>query len=115
MVGTADGQRERIGCIFRFWWMGKAQERLNHFLNLEFACPAMPYDGEFGLFGGEFVDRDRFAGSGEVDHPFGHAEFDGALDIFKDELGLDGYGDGLEPFDERLDAVKKDFVPIGKD
>ena len=49
-------------------------------------------DGYLGFFWGKFVNGDRFTRGSEVDHPFGHAEFDGALDIFEDKLGFDGDG-----------------------
>lgn len=115
MVGAADGQGEGIGGVFGFRWVWKAQKRLNHFLNLEFAGASVADDSEFGLFRGKFIDRDRFAGGGEVDHPLRHAEFDGALGIFQHELGFDGNGGGLILLDQRFDAVKKNFIPFGED
>ena len=92
MVGAADGERESIGGVFGFRWIGEAQERLDHFLDLKFAGAPMAHNREFGFFRGKFVDGDFFSGGCEIDHPFSHAEFDGALGIFQYKLGFDRNG-----------------------
>ncbi len=113
-MGAADREGEGVGCIFGFGWFGEAQEGLNHFLNLGFRGVAGAHDGELGAFGGVFVDGDGVAGSCEENHPFGHAELNGALDVFHHELGLDGDGVGLMASDEGFDAVKNNFISFGK-
>jgi hypothetical protein len=81
-------------------------------LHLEFAGIAVADDGEFGLFRSKFIEGNRFARSGEVDHSFGHAEFDGALRIFENELGFNGNCGGLKTVDQRFDAFKENLVAV---
>lgn len=114
MVCAADGQCEGVGGVFGFRWVWEAQERLDHFLNLVFAGVSGAYDGKFGFFWSEFVNGDRFAGGCEVDHPFGHAEFDSALGVFKDKLRFDGNGGRLVALNEGFNAIENDFVAFGK-
>jgi hypothetical protein len=89
-MGAADSQCKSVCSIFGFRGVGKAQERLNHFLNLGLARSAIADDSHFGLFRGVFVDGDVAAGCGEDHHPLSHAELDSALGVFQNKLRLDG-------------------------
>lgn len=112
-MSVADGERQRVGRIFRLGKLGQAEERLNHFLHLPFAGAAAADDGEFCAERRILDHGDAFSRGCENRHALGHAQFDRALHIFQYELRFDGKRVGLMPFDEDFEAVEDDAVAFG--
>ena len=107
----AEGESQGFCGVFgrKLWQTQLHGERL---LYLDFASRAVTDHGELGLFGIVVLDGNVFSCSGEKHHASGHAELDGTLGIFEDELGLDGDTFGTKSGDQSFDSIKQNAIAL---
>ncbi len=110
MVGAADGERKRVGGILGLGENGEAEQRLDHLLHLEFTRLPFSDNGELRFFRSILVDGNIRTRGGKEGHPLGHAELDGALGVFQDELRFDGDRPRFMERDQCLERFEEDFI-----
>jgi hypothetical protein len=107
----ANGKGEGIGSIFRLWQHGKFEQKLNHPLHLSFASAAVSYNGKLCFFGSVFDNRNAAPSCCKDHYAARHAEFDGALHIFVDELRFHGNSMRGMKIKECLYTIKEEKIP----
>ena len=105
-MGITNGERQRIGRIFRLRKRGQFQQSLDHPLHLHFARLAVAHHGKLCLRRREFDDRNRPDRGIQKNHPLRHSELNRALRIFQDELRLDSNSFWFEPIQKRLNPLE---------
>ena len=111
---VADGNGQGVCGVDRGRRLGKAQERLDHPLNLAFASSAIPCYGAFYLQRRILCDGESTLGGGQEDDPSCLAQLERALRIFREHEGLDGCPVGLMATDQ-LSQTGEDLLQAGRE